>query len=601
MRTSSSAPPRLFLLSRHETKWLTVGSLAFALVLFFPIFYEGGDPGAPLGAWLTTLPYLRFNGGIPGDLDRDVFMQLRWVVYYTLSHFHQFPFWNPYKCGGMSLIGNPEGAIVTPFTLLYLIFGMAPGVILEIYLHLAIMFAGGYVFGRELGLGTLACVALAGMFPSSSWLSLHIAAGHLNFLPIAYMPWVLALLLASCRIQRWYPASFGGLLCALTLTEGNYGFLFTAMLVALVAFSLSATTLSIRPLAAAFLIGVFGLMFSSLKLIPTAELLRIYPRHWGASWHGWWSVSVSLFSRDQDLTRPQTASFQFSEYGGYLSAPFVLLALIGTVGAWRKAWPWVLGSIIFLQLFRGDTSPDALIVWVRELPLGDNIGLCGRWVIPLVFCVAVLAALGVQVLHDSPRRSQWAMILVTAGLIDAWLVCAPNYRYFFQRSYAAPPATELFRQYFNDGPGAMTAISQNNLGAMNCGCCGYYILPLDIVRGYNQPGYRGEFYLLQAGDVTQVAWTPNRLTYEVDVPAATALVINQNMYPGWRLARGNGVLYTQSGLIAVSLPPGRQQIELVYRPRHILWAWLLTLVATIALIGIWVLEKKRDALPPRPV
>ena len=28
-------------------------------------------------------------------------------------------------------------------------------------------------------------------FPSSSWLSLHIAVGHLNFLSIAYIPWIL--------------------------------------------------------------------------------------------------------------------------------------------------------------------------------------------------------------------------------------------------------------------------------------------------------------------------------------------------------------------------------------------------------------------------
>ncbi len=94
-------------------------------------------------SWLLTWPHLRFFGEIPGDTDRDVFMQLRWVPYYTLTHFHQFPYWSPYKCGGMSMIGNPEGSAVTPFILPYLVFGMASGVIFEIYLHLAI-----YVCGR---------------------------------------------------------------------------------------------------------------------------------------------------------------------------------------------------------------------------------------------------------------------------------------------------------------------------------------------------------------------------------------------------------------------------------------------------------------------
>ena len=135
------------------------------------------------------------------------------VPYYTLTHFHQFPFWDPYKCGGMTMLGNPESSIVTPFLLLYLIFGLIPGMLLEIYLHVAIMFAGGYIFGRELGLVPLAALVLAAFFPSSSWLSLHIAMGHLNFLSVAYIPWTLALLLASCRLHRWHLAMLGGLLC----------------------------------------------------------------------------------------------------------------------------------------------------------------------------------------------------------------------------------------------------------------------------------------------------------------------------------------------------------------------------------------------------
>ena len=599
--TAPAASASIFLLSRSEAKWLTLSSLVFAFVFFFPIFYEGTTPGAPIATWLRAWPQLKFLGPVPGDIDRDVFMQLRWVPYYTLTHFHQFPFWSPYKCGGMSIIGNPEGAVVTPFILPYLLFGMASGVILEIFLHLAIMFAGGYVLGRELGLRPLACVALAGMFPSSSWLSLHVGQGHLNFLSIAYTPWVLALLLASCRTKRWFPSLLGGLFCGLTLTEGNYGFVFTAMLVALFAIALTIFGLSLRPLAAAVLIGLFALAFSSLKLIPTAELLRIYPRNWGGSWHGWWSVLQSLFSRNQDLTRPMLASFFFSEYGGYIGAPFALLAVIGAVSDWRKAPPWVFGAILFLLLYRGDTSPNALIVWMREVPLGGNIGLCGRWVIPLVFCVGVLAALGVQTLCGRLGKSgpRLALIIVTVGLIDAWLVCSPNYRYLFLPPPEAPPVSKTFRQYWHDGPGGMTAANQSNLGAVACGCCGYYI-PYDSVRAYNQPGYRGEFYLLGAGEVKQTMWTPNRMSYEVSVPAATALLINQNMYPGWRVVHGDGETYSNGGLMAVHVPPGHQQIEIEYRPTHILWAYLLTFIATTVLVGVWLIEKKAGA-PPRAI
>lgn len=66
----------------------------------------------------------------------------------------------------------------------------------------------------------------------------------------------------------------------------------------------------------------------------------------------------------------------------------------------RKALTWILGVIVFLLLYRGDTGPHALINYLRLVPLANNMGLSGRWVIPLVFCFAGLAALGAQFLWD---------------------------------------------------------------------------------------------------------------------------------------------------------------------------------------------------------
>ncbi len=239
--STDSRYPHLFCIeSRRETLWLMAGSLAFALIFFFPVLYNSHYIGSDFGQWLNRWPDLSNFSAPPSDADRDLFEQLRWVPYYTLSHFHQVPFWNPYRCGGMAMLGNPESGIVTPFIALYLLFGLMPGMILEIYLHLVLAFAGGYVLGRELGLRPLPSVVLAAIFPSSSWLPLHIGGGaHLNFLPAAYFAWILALLLSACRTRRWFPAALGGLVCALTLTEGNYTFLYAALLVAMVAVAIS--------------------------------------------------------------------------------------------------------------------------------------------------------------------------------------------------------------------------------------------------------------------------------------------------------------------------------------------------------------------------
>jgi hypothetical protein len=580
--------------ARRETRQLILLSLAFAFVFLYPIFCDSSVwTGPGIGGWIFK-PQLRLFTSVPSDgSDRDMFTQLRWVPYYALTHFHQLPFWNPYKCGGMPMLGNPESAIVTPFLLLYLIFGLIPGMLLEIYLHIAIMFAGGYVFGRELGLVPRAALVLAAMFPSSSWLSLHVAMGHLNFLSIAYIPWVLALLLMSCRLHRWHLAILGGLLCALTLTEGNYGFVFAAMLVAIVSISYAVIGLSTRPIVAAAMMGFFALAFSLPKLAPTAELLKINPRNWGISYLTWRGILISLFSRDQDLAHPMVASYFFSEYAAYLSPPFILLALAGTFGYLRKSFPWILGAIFFFFLYRGDTGPNAPTVWLRLLPLGGNIGLCGRWVIPMFFCVSVLAALGAQALCDRPR--QWgrrlALILLTLGVADAWLVCAPNYRYVFQPPLPSPEPSASFRQYWSELPVPLTSIAMARFGSTNCGGVGYTVLRGGVL-GYNEKQYRGEYYLLDTGSVSETLWTPNRLGYEVSASEPTSLVVNQTLYPGWHLARGDGLVYPENGLIAVRVPAGRQEIELAYTPHHIVLACAVALFALAGLIIVWWIEMR---------
>jgi hypothetical protein len=579
---------RIFRLDAHEFAWVIVGSLAFAAVFFYPILCEISYLGPGLHGWLAAGPHFSNLTQLPINNDSDLFAQLRWVPYYTLTHYHQWPFWNPYKCGGMSMLGNPETGIVTPFLLIYLVGGLLAGIFLEIYLHIAIAFIGGYVLGRELGLRPVACIVLAGMFPSSSWLPLHIAFGHLNFLSAAYLPWIIAMLLAACRLGQAFPAAIGGIFCALTLTEGNYTFLYAVMLVAIVATTLAVITLSVRPLIMAALVGVIAFAFGALKFIPLEEWLRIHPRpEFGASFLTWTGAIISLFSRNQDAYRLSPSVWYMVEYGGYLGAPFVALALVGIVGGPRRALPFVLGVLFFFLLFMGDTGPHALITYVREFPLGKNIGICGRWVIPLVFCVGVLAALGAQFVCDHWGRwgLRTAAVLLSVGLIDAWIVGSPNYRYLFHFEFERPRRSESFRQFWVETPIFMTYIAQANMGSVNCQGFGYNV-PSNSVLGYNQKGYPGE-YFMSDGTVEQTEWTPNRLSFGVSATGPTILVINQNFDIDWHLESGNGTMASDHGRLAVKVPAGNQRLTLFYRPRHIVLAFLMTLGGLIAFVLLW--------------
>jgi hypothetical protein len=295
-----------------------------------------------------------------------------------------------------------------------------------------------------------------------------------------------------------------------------------------------------------------------------------------------------LFSRQQDLFQPSSAEFLFPEYGAYLSAFFAALAVIGLLGRPLRTLPWLLPALIFFFFTRGYTGDHSAVLILRYLPLSASAGLTGRYLIPFIFCVGVIAAHGADFLSSNsvPWSKRLAVALLVLGVLDSWMVGPPNLRYLFHGDIIALDRSPAFRQYWVQNPGNQTEIAEANMGSVNCQGYGYNDIPENAL-GYNQTGYRGEYYLLGAGTVSQTMWTPNRLAYELAVPAPTSLVVNQNYYPGWRLANGKGQLYPENGVIAVRVPAGRERIELVYAPEHILLAFALTIAAAAALIFIW--------------
>ena len=262
----------------------------------------------------------------------------------------------------------------------YLLFGPYAGLYIEIIGHIAIGFAGGYVLARVMRLGRVAAIVAAVVFPSSSWIYLYLAVGHLNFLPAFYFPWVAALLLISIRRREFLPAAIGGAICALTLTEGNYTFLYTAIIIGSAALVLAIVNRSLWPLIYGLAVGLFGLAFGGLKLIPMAQQLTIYPKHtFGLEMITARMISDFLFSRNQDLYRSTGAEFLFSEYGAYVSIVFAALAVIGLVSRPVKALPWLLSAAIFIAFARGFTgqhSPvliPAICRWAKTLASRDVI------------------------------------------------------------------------------------------------------------------------------------------------------------------------------------------------------------------------------------
>lgn len=548
---------------------------------------------AAFGAFFTY-PLLQHLSTIGPGVDRDSFTEGVWAAAYTVGKFHQVPFWDPFKCGGLPLLADPQSRMFTPFFLLHLGFGPLVGTNLELTFHLAIAWAGGYILGRLLGLSYLPAAVCATVFPSSSWIYLHFSSGHITFISTLYLPLIVSLWLLSIERRRIMPIAGAGLVMGVVYGEGGfYALSFAAPMLATVALIIAVQRRQFWPVLAWPAIGAFGAGFAAVKFLPTLAL-HISRGTDSTEIETLRMLGTELFSRNQDLYRwLDGMHWGFYEYGAYLGPFFALLAILGICFDLKRALPWFVGALVVFVLALG--SPVWWAPWalLHQLPLFDYEHVPSRFLLIFVMAMAPLAGMGAQALC----RRGWictaivALILIAATR-DCWNVNHMNVRHGMAGLVREPAAWNSdFRQFWDDTNHQTYFVATSNRGALNCNSMN--ILGLHAV-GYNQPDYRGEQYLLGDGSVKLTGWTPNELTFDVQTPSTVIMVINQNYEPGWRLVKGRGDVFSRSGLLGIILPAGHQHLELAYQSVAFERGLTITLVTFLLTSAIWFYERRRD-------
>ena len=578
---------------KREIGWATLGSIAFALCFFYQLLPRISQINVPINN--------------SGRIDWDFNLQLHWVASYTISHFHQFPFWNPYKCGGIPLFADPQSAVLTPFLLVDLLFGPEIGLNLFSIAHAAIAFGGAYFLARVLRISKIGAVACAVAFAGSSWFYMDFEWGEINFLSFTYAPWVIALFWVGWERQRFIFAAAGGLVMALILMEGAvYQLIFTASMLAVLASVIAFQRRNWFPLRLLAILFAFTVGFVAIKLMPGVAYTGLHSTMRDTSEAFiLQDLLLSLFSRDRTL------------WHAYIGIIFASLALLGCVQRFRRVFPWVVLALVVIVLARGNFGSWSPWVLLHKLPFFASTRFPQRWLIPFTLVVGVLAGFGTDVVCSvaKPWGTIVAVLLIGLALGDNWFVSQRAWMHFlaegnqpFAREVQVEPT---FRQlyvpddyfgYWGPPPGTtMFTTAKANKGLLIAWDAPGIVTV--FARGPNQDGYRGEQYLLGPGTVTLAQWTPNERGFDLDVPAPTTLVVNQNYYRNWRVAQGRGevIFLFHDGRMGVKVPAGRQRLVLAYRSWPFLIGLWITLGTLVAMFVLWRRERRLETDPSVPI
>ena len=330
------------------------------------------------------------------------------LIQRTFAQSHTLPLWNPYFGGGQPLGADPLAALFYPPTHLVHFFSLRDYYLVLILAHLIWAGLGVLLLARKaLGLPRLPALLAAVSYMATPRLLAHLGAGHVTLVQtVTWYPWLALACWATVREPRRWGVLLG-ICIAMTLLAGHpqmayYGLLMT---IALAIWSLLAYWRKdgwhslLAPVAGLAAAAVVGCLLAAVHLLPLLEFTAHSTRQ------------LSLSSTDAYALLPFLHSLIFQPPGGGsiwegLISPglaVLVLAVLGVVTRWRKAWPLALGVVLVGALALGVASPFYIVV-AHLLPDLDLFRAPARiWFVALML-IALLAGLGADALLAGIRR-----------------------------------------------------------------------------------------------------------------------------------------------------------------------------------------------------
>lgn len=583
--------------------------------------------GTPIVFLLPLFKDLTFLGGQDWDMNTT----MHTAAFRALVEEQTFPGWNPYLCGGTPLAAFPEAPVFSPFFSTILLGGPVIGAKVSVAIHGIVGFLG-MLFWLRRGWRTSWVAAFLGaaMVSFSSFLALHLFAGHTRKIAFAFLPWIVAFLQlafddpspAIRRRLRWTVP--GGVALALMLLDGSvYLSVYAALFVAIVGVCTSLLRRSWSPLIASVVVNMLGMLLAGVHIIPVLASQSFLTVQLDPATHVPPLRAIIDVFLDPNQ-QPHGVKFdgqvmEWFEYGAYVGIAAVLLALLGIVKEWRRLLPWLATGAFFLA---GAFAPGFQRL-LNIVPVVGDLRNPQRMVGMVVLVVGLAAALGLD------RARSWLLgprerNIPVAGAIATFAVLLIGHLIFvntntFATIFTVPPPPSAARAFTQgwaerklegteDSFLFTTANTARNQGSLNrCSVAGIVAstelrLPdsdrdAETPREFRELPYEGEAFLV--GGHGSVRVTEQRTSeviaaYEAGATGAV-LALNQNFHPGWtaeiRPADGPPLrpdMSPRNGIVAVELPPGRGEVTLSYDAPLLGTGLLTSAVGTLLASWLWL-------------
>lgn len=527
-------------------------------------------------------------------MDWGYFNSLSLLLRSIVWNYGEIPVQNPWMCGGLELMSNPQTRIFSPFFILDILFHPHKANLFSLMIYAFFGLWGGYVLFRDLKVSKLLSTLGAVLFINGSFFGLHYAEGHIPFGCMQLFPWILYCYrnLDRKEIQFLLVSLF-----SLFILDGG---IYAAILSALIAllyfpffpndFKKLLISMNENRVYSSLIVLSFVLI-SSAKIGPVVMYLSSRTPLVES-----FSVPLELLHDIflypvQDLrTKIGHGSYlRFHEFGCYLGyvSLFLIIVTHFKKELIQKNWRYLTIGLLFFWAAMGWGTPFNPWVLFQKIPLINNAHVQSRLLI-LFFLFYVI--LWVHSLQSLEKYRRIFYLLVFVFLLESFWVRNVPPQLMYQSFPGKLLGGELIRStnlnrtlrhadvyshYRKKNAGSRFCYEPANLGTR--------------VNDVNQNEYKGEIYThIGDGEAELLEYRPGKIRIAYSGQTPLTIKVNTNQLDGWKVNSGDGTVeHDSSTLLQIRTHSREGELTLIYRPPYfwpvlimyflgvLLWAGLL--------------------------
>ncbi|MFH0861473.1 MAG: hypothetical protein V1875_00445 [Candidatus Altiarchaeota archaeon] len=525
----------------------------------------------------------------------------------SMLDYHQFPLWNPYICGGTSMIAAYQSLFLDPLSLTWLILPVPIAIKVNLMFYIMIGMIGCYLLAYHLRLGVYSRYYLGIVFMLSGFFAHRIFVGHVNMLVMMYLPLLLLYLMKSFEKLRYC------IICSLVLTVFvNFGnpFPVTFLVVFLIVYTcvefimrLGTYALKktrgvmwvIHPLISVLLIVVLCALVSGFRLLPLLEYytnVSPYENNNPSLWDWGFVSPIDVYNNLAD----SHLAYGWHESNSYIGLVAFLFSIYGLFICYRERQyvPLIVFALLTLFISLGSNSPVPIWALVHQFPMFMSLRIPLRAIMFILFTLVILSARGLSAVESKDKK--FSVLVVVFCL---FILFTSNSRLFEDIFIIQPVVSESYGTHFKqvvstdahkDAYSWMYTHVLDGQGVTNC----YMIGSLQNHAIPAQDGrYWGEVVIRETGlgNASILSFSPNMIVVDVNSSGKGLLILNQNFERNWKL-EGGGVVKNTDGLISTDVDSTTQKVVFYYLPDTFIIGVFLSIIG----LSICVLTIRRHGL-----